>query len=562
MRESKVRSARSDRTRAPAAAAVACAVSAAVSSAAALQPAADVLRIGRTPEGRPVEVVAVGDPGRDANGLTRDQRPAVLVVAGVHGHHVIGSEVARAVADDAAERYEDLLGERTLYVLPVANPEGRARYQAADGPKIEAGRAPQRLDFDGDGRSNEDGPDDLNGDGLITMMRVPVPSEAASAYGLEATHLIDPDEPRLMIEPTPGKTGPATHAVLIEGLDRDGDGAFNEDGWGGASGGGIDLDRNFPTHWPELQDGAGRYPLERPEARLLADWMLSRPNIQLVLVFGPHDTLGEVPEAGRYGPAGEVPTGLEPGDRPHHEAIAEAFREITGVTGGGFGDRSGSLVQWAYSEFGVLSASTPVWYRPDLVDADNAAAAGSPDEGWLAYVDDRLGGDGFVAWTEVEHPQLGTVEVGGFAPGVRVNPDPSLDGVRERLNREQTDVVGALLERLPMLEVAEPTVRRVGPSLYRISIEARNTGRLPSVTAIGQKNRRLHPLIMVLDPEQTLPRDALLDDGRVRRVGSIPANGGTRAEWLVKAKAGTSLGLEVRSRRFGPRSFTIRLEDN
>ena len=540
------------------------AAAAALVAPAAAQPTQETIRIGRTPGGSPIEVIAIGQTGRDANGLTRDQRPAVLVVAGVQGHHVIGSEIARAVADSAAQRYADLLDSRALYVLPLANPEGRDRYTDDGEPMAQAGRAPERIDFDGDGRFNEDGPDDLNGDGVITMMRVPVPGDAASRFDLEATHLVDPDEPRLMIEPEPGKTGPATHAVLVEGLDNDGDGAFNEDGWGGASGGGIDIDRNFSTHWPELEDGAGRYPFERHEARLLVDWMLTRPNIQQVLVYGPHDTLGKVPETGKYGPAGRVPTGLEPDDKPHHEDVAEAFADITGVTGGGFGDRGGSFVQWAYSEFGVLSYSTPVWYRPDLVSADggNAKPASSDDAGWLAYIDDHLDGDGFVAWTETDHPQLGTVEVGGFEPGVRVNPRPDATDTRQALAEQQGAFVGDLLERLPALEVHTPTVTMVGPSLYRVAVEAHNHGGLPTATAIGEKSRRLHPLTMVLDPDQILPRDALLDSNRIQRASAIPAGGATRAEWLISAKAGTQLKLEVRSQRFGSRTFTIRLGDN
>jgi hypothetical protein len=73
----------------------------------------------------------------------------------------------------------------------------------------------------------------------------------------------------------PGDDELATHAMLIEGSTTTATDDFNEDGWGGASGGGVDLDMHFPTHWPEHTDGAGRFPLDRPEAKAVVDWMQS-----------------------------------------------------------------------------------------------------------------------------------------------------------------------------------------------------------------------------------------------------------------------------------------------
>ena len=162
--------------------------------------------------------------------------------------------------------HADLLASRTVYVISEANPDGAAEWDDQRGVGVECGRAPATLDEDGDGRTNEDGPNDLNGDGLITLMRVrgPVP-----AYGIEPSVMIDPDDSRLMRKPDGAKGEVATHSVLVEGVDDDGDGRFNEDGWGGASGGGVDFDRHFPIHWPEHTDGAGLYPLQRPAARAI-----------------------------------------------------------------------------------------------------------------------------------------------------------------------------------------------------------------------------------------------------------------------------------------------------
>lgn len=344
-------------------------------------PTAETIRIGASVEGYPIEVIALGEPGTDAHGLTREQRPALLIVAGLQAHHEIGSAAARALADRLIADHPGLLAGRTVYILPEANPDGRARWRHRSLYKAETGRAPQVSDADRDGRTDEDPPNDLNGDGLITMMRVPAPSAHTLRYGLRPTHLIDPNDPRLMREPKPAEGESATHALLIEGLDSDNDGAFNEDGWGGASGGGVDLDRHFPTHWPEHTDGAGLYPLARPEARALVEWTQARHNIVGVLVYGPHDTLSAVPPAGRFPPPGRVPSGIEEGDKVWYEKMTEFYKKVTGVTGAGDSpDRDGSFLQWAYADLGVFTFGTPVWTRPDLVKADAKKDEAPPAE--------------------------------------------------------------------------------------------------------------------------------------------------------------------------------------
>lgn len=645
-------------------------------------PAGETIRIGASPSGVPLEVIALGETGENAQGLTRDERPALLIVAGLQAHHDIGHQAARALADRLRADHPDLLASRTVYILPDANPEGRARWSQTNTYRAETGRAPQPADADRDGRTDEDPPNDLNGDGLITMMRVPAPTPHSIRYNLRPTHLIDPADPRLMREPKPGDAESATHALLIEGLDSDGDGAFNEDGWGGASGGGIDLDKHFPIHWPEHTDGAGRYPLARPEARALVEWAQSRHNIVAVLVYGPHDTLGTVPPAGRFPPPGRVPSGIEEGDKVWYEKISEFYKETTGVTGAGESpDRDGSFLQWAYADLGVFAFGTPVWTRPDLVKADAkkgdektddspaepapqpttdpapadparaeydallalgvppeiaefitmpeadrasymeafatrsveeqaammsavqalpaeiqarvmAIAQGgadpgppaasatpvsgparaaparnrseSPDAKWLEWFDQDRSGENrpdnaFVDWQPFDHPQLGPVEIGGFVPGVRVNPPEDLVPA---LIDQQTTFVAGLLERLPALEFDPPTVERVGPGLWRIGVSARNTGLLPSVAAIGSKARRLHPIIFALDTERTIPDDRLVSGSRLARFDTLEGSGvAAHASWLVLADDNHELSIQVRSAHFGNRVFQVRLTD-
>jgi hypothetical protein len=442
-------------------------------------------------------------------------------------------------------------------------------------------------------------------------------------------------------------------------------------------GGGVDFDKHWPTLWPEHTDGAGLYPLERPAARVITEWVQSRGNIVGVLVLGVHDTLSKVPEMGKFGPIGEVPTGIEKDDADAYGAVIALFKDATGITRPERdADRSGSFLQWAYSDLGVYAFGSPVWVRPDLVkneqdekagadaapateaasepvdaeqaalalaierdkaslvergvpgnliefiymdadrrademvvmeqqgpealaeimqtirelpmdvqqrlmalgqgradpmppevtDADRAAvgavggkkAGDSDDAKWLAWME-GAGVDGFVEWASFDHPQLGIVEIGGFVPGARVNPP---EGMLEGLVDRHAAFVSGLLGMLPALEVGEPVVERVGEGVWRISVEARNEGRLATVPAIGVKAGRLPGLVMVLDPGLTLGSDAIVSGARVARFDSVGGFGDVaRGEWLMVGDAGDVVRLEVRSPRFGDRVFDVRLSE-
>ncbi len=118
---------------------------------------------------------------------------------------------------------------------------------------------------------DEDGPDDLDGDGYITTMRKKVPMG-------QGTHKLDPKDPRLLVPVQPGELG--DYLVLgSEGIDNDGDGRVNED-----SVGYVDPNRTWGFSWEPtyVQAGAGSYPLSIPETRSIALWAMKHPNIAAV----------------------------------------------------------------------------------------------------------------------------------------------------------------------------------------------------------------------------------------------------------------------------------------
>ena len=255
--------------------------------------AARLSSIGKSRGGRDIWALEIAVPG----GVAPEKRPALLIAAGFEGDHLAGTEIALAAArallesagSDAA--IKDRLAASTVYVVPRVNPDGAEGFFAPVKTGRRTNLAPR--DDDNDGRVDEDGPEDLNGDGLITVMRV---KTAGGEY------MIDPDEPRLMKRADPKKGESGAFRLFLEGTDNDGDGFINEDPPGG-----VDINRNFAHDYPYYKPDAGPHMVSEAESRALMDFVIARRNIAAVLTFGESDNLIVAPtSAGRLGPAREL----------------------------------------------------------------------------------------------------------------------------------------------------------------------------------------------------------------------------------------------------------------
>ena len=532
--------------------------------------------LATTGGGRPIRVVMI----KDAAG---GRKPTLLIVAGIDARYGTGVELATALAERFAASPPAWLQHASLAVIPCLNPDGFAR----QGPIADFGRLVVPGDQDHDGRTDEDGGDDLDGDGRILMMRVKRP---APSTGLTATLCQDTDFPMLLRQPDTAKGEQAQWALLLEGIDNDADGRFNEDGVAGAAGGGLDLDMQWPAFWPEFQDGAGTSPLQTVETRSLATWCLAHQEVAAVLVLGRHDTLVTIPEAGKMDPSGQVPLGIEADDKAVYEAISAKFKEVTGITESPGADSAGSFLRWSYTNLGVLALGTPAWVRPDLVkeekrggpvaapgqpdvnaaggakpvagelavpdaepkDAGKATLPGQPadkpaekpaeklaakpeprpepksDESkWLRHFEDRQSVVAFVPWKPWTHPQLGEVEIGGFVPNVRINaPTDALP----RLIELQAQFIGELAARFPTIE-SRAWATALAPGLWRIDVQLTNTGRLPTRMAIGAKSRAKLPTLVTIDVDVS----QLVSGTKVVRAEAIGASGGSFVtSWTVR----------------------------
>ncbi|MCH2160908.1 MAG: hypothetical protein MK085_03435 [Phycisphaerales bacterium] len=483
---------------------------------------------GASRQGRPLYRLTLTGP--DAG-----ERPQLLVVAGLDGRHLMGTELAVRVAEQLLSEHPALLDEIDVLVLPRANPD------AAEGNlgRLNAGlRGTARvLDADRDRLVDEDPPIDLDGNGVITQMRLLKPT-----LRHPATHLADPGEPRLLKTPDRAAGERAIYAIMTEGRDQDGDGRIAEDGACE-----VQLDGNFMHLWPEHATHAGPYPLSEPEAEALANLVMANPRIFAAVVYGPHDTVLNIPDVKAKDSSGRVPRELHGGDKALYESLGKLYREHTAQQRTTDADNAGSFHGWLYAHQGIPTVATTAWGRPDATaeaenpEADAEDQAPGEDEeddgpapvdgeaaGWLAYSDRDCAGAGFVEWKAFDHPQLGPVEIGGFVPGFRMNAPVA---VVEELAASHAGFMGALAERRPRMVFEGPEVEPLGRGIQRVRLAIVNEGQLPVLTRMGRDNRATRPTAIRLNT----PLDRVLEGKRVNLVRGLDADGGrVELEWVVR----------------------------
>lgn len=436
--------------------------------------------IGRSAGGRALYVARLAAPG----GIDPDKRPAVFVGANAAGFHNSGTEAALHLIETLLAGEAEaarLLSEHTFYVVPVLNPDahdgmfgggGKVRRRLAGNQPAAA----ERLDRDRDGLLGEDGPDDLDGDGRITWLRVP---DAAGEW------LAHPDEPRLLIKADASKGQAGAYRRVSEGRDDDGDGVFNEDGADG-----VAIDRNFPHAYPYPDADAGPWPSSAPEAKALLDFLLARQNVAVAVVYGPANNLLAAPQSlGGGGDLGSltfrVPrtaaefigldpeqeytldqvwetvkdlpfarqnnltkeqvaqflgagpaTKVEADDQAAFDRLAEAYKER--LKGAGLDVERpaaqygrGGFTPWLYYQAGVLALELDVWGIPK-------AAAATPAAGDKAE-EKPLTVEGLAAMTSEQFLALGEEKIAAFLKENKVPAEFNAQRVMAAIKGGQLD---------------------------------------------------------------------------------------------------------------------------
>ncbi len=162
---------------------------------------AKVHKLAQSPGGKDVILVEIGPEV----GKAEKTVPAVFVGANFEGLVPISGEAALYLVKQLIER-PDVRKNLTWYVLPCPNPDAAARFFGK--PLYADPRNLRPSNDDMDDAVDEDGYDDLDGNGIITVMRVKDPA---------GEWIPVPGEPRLMKKADWSKGEKGVYKLYSEG---------------------------------------------------------------------------------------------------------------------------------------------------------------------------------------------------------------------------------------------------------------------------------------------------------------------------------------------------------
>jgi len=514
----------------------------------------------------------------------RQIRPAMLVVAGIEGNDLIGCTVAVNWVERLIEQYQDdaeiakLLRTTTIYIVPRLNPDAAEHYFAR--LKIETSSNEKSVDDDHDGLLDEDGPEDLNDDGLITWMRIEDP---------QGEYILDPKDDRLLLKADHLKSEVGAWRYLREGVDNDHDERWNEDRQGG-----VNFNRNFPYGYKFFAEDAGVHQVSEVETRALADFVVEHPNIAMVVTYGSVDNLTKAPEGAKPAGRREPMTKIHQDDAGYYRVMGELYREALGLekeldgasVPGAFGD-------WMYYHRGRLSLAAKAWSPAVAVELSKAAdkkdkepedQAGDQeqqdsesepeksDKGSdkdakkdedkrnqqerkeLKWFDEHAP-EAFVEWQPIEHPDFSGLraEVGGYRPFALTNPPSQLVG---EIAAKHADFLTKAAQRLPRIGVRKIECRHLGRSVYEVKVQVENTGFLPTVLEHGRTTREIHPTRLVMELED----ESFLSGTRITNLPSIRGSGGmVELRYIVRVPEQEKIDFEIVSMLAGKVKSSVEL---
>ncbi len=438
-----------------------------------------LLEIGKSTMGRPIYVLVISNMKTgttiDAHVTLRNMRkegiknvtpmnpyqgkPGFWLCGSTHGNEYTGTEVCLYCIDKLVSGYGSdeeitrVVDDQTFYICPVVNPDGL--YNSLE-RGISQRQNSMEKDDDEDGKVNEDGPDDLNGDGHITQFRYKDP---------KGEYVIDEQDPRLMVRlRRDEKTEKELYSVIREDKDNDGDSKRGED-----SESGIDLNRNFPEGWFKgtIAGGQGDYPTSAPETHAIAEFFTNHSNILMAQNYHTsggftYRPLGTAPDSEVHPKdvavfdmimgkkyleiiGEEVPEAWQ-----NPEKLAKLKAELEKASKNKYAKARGyelprgwrvsydeekdepynygMATDWMYLQLGIYALTTELWNPmndiPGFPQYEGEDARINVQRALLKYQDEKYGGNLFLPWKKFHHPELGEGEIGGWIPKYSGNAFP------------------------------------------------------------------------------------------------------------------------------------------
>jgi hypothetical protein len=480
----------------------------------------------KTPGGNDIWLMTIGTGNRD-------NKPGIAIVGGVDGKYLIGSKLAVGFAEmllknSGEDDIKELLDKITFYIFPDVSPDASSQFFSA--LKYERSINSRTTDDDRDFVFDEDPCEDLNGDGLITLIRIQDPS---------GTWIESDEDSRIMVPADISKGLTGNYLVYSEGTDNDKDELFNEDGAGG-----VNFNNNLTYNYEEFGMNAGLYAVSEPETRAVVDFLYDRFNIYAVFTFGPQDNLGqpmkasERPSGTQNQPSGTAReqgmmrmqmgriTSILKTDEMINKLVSDKYHEITGLKGTpAVINDSGNFMEWAYFHYGRYSFSTPGWWL-------NVEKGKNPSAAFLKFADKHKLQDIFVPWTEISHPDFPgkKAEVGGIRPFALINPPSDTLG---DLVSSHYNFITAIAAMHPELELLDVRIENAGENIFRLSLKVHNKGVFATNTEAGEPNLWTRVMILTLEPSK---EQNILSGTKVQRIQRLQGDESAEFSWLISGK--------------------------
>jgi hypothetical protein len=519
-----------------------------------------VERIGTSALGRPMLALVVNNRRTGDEGT----KPGMYIDGAIHANEIQAGETVLytawylVFAHGQVLQVTQLVDRSTFYLLPMVNPDGRVEWFTRANTPHSARTGQRPTDNDGDGTCDEDGPDDLDGDGHITQMWRKDPFGSHRRDPRDPDRLVPvPAEPRADGTREYGDWSPAGQ----EGTDEDGDGSVNEDGPGG-----YDMNRNFPSGWePEgVQGGAGEFPLCFPETKAVADWVLSKPHLAAgqayhnaggMILRGPGAAYRDQDYPGRdvavYDRIQAVGAQMLPGYRP-----MVIHRDLYTVHGG--------LVNWLAEGLGIVSFTNELWTDKRIMQDGK-----DPSEDERRVWSDRvLLGRTRVPLRELPHPEHGTVLVGGGTKfSSRIPPSFMLE---EELHRNFAFTMFHA-DQMPLLRFECVETEEIAPGTWSVTACVANDRLIPTRTGrasskgIGLDDVATLSGATVVAGGRTDRRDARTFEPQafrpeaVRFPDGVPGLGRACVRFLVRGERGTTVTVRWTAQKAKDVEATARL---
>jgi len=471
--------------------------------------------LGKSEEGRDIYALTINNPKTGAE----LSKPGVYVDGNIHGSEVQAGEVCLYYANMLLTKYGEnekvtkVVDKNVHYIIPVVNVDGRYHFFAdAHTPSSSRSiRVPN--DDDNDGLFDEDAPDDLDGDGSITQMRIKDPFGQYKA---------DPEDSRVLVRVKPGEQGEYT-LLGSEGIDNDNDGKLNEDAEGY-----LDPNRNWGYDWKPkyVQSGAGNFPLSGVGLKAINEYISGRPNI--IIGFAFHNSGGmwlRVPS--------EKSVTIDPTDVAAYDVIGKEAVKITPgyvympsydlyATYGDF-DSHLYYLHGAFSFVGELFKREQETYRENVAkpttttETTSSSMRGANPElsrEQLKFNDNVVQGEQYKEWKSYKHAVYGDVEIGGWVKMSSRLPHPFM--LPELVHRNAS-VVFLAAENTPEISMEVFDKKEIGKNLYQVRVRLQNKKGLPSMTANAVKTK-IHQQDMLKVSGGKVIAGGKLTDNRLNKV--------------------------------------------